>query len=114
MAFSELELAQIDKIVGGLCRQRTRPELRNKLSLEYQVKRHDVTLIERRPHWDGSAGITEHGIAKLKFTRSTGQWRLLWMRADLKWHAYKPQSSHPDLKDLVSEIDADPWGAFFG
>jgi len=67
MAFSEFELAQIDKTVGRLCRQRTRPELRSKLSLEYQIKGHDVTLIERRPHWDGSPGFTEHGMELTRF-----------------------------------------------
>jgi Protein of unknown function (DUF3024) len=114
VAFSEIEVAKIDKAVGGLCRRRTPPELKSKLSLEYRIKGHDVTIFERRPHWDGTPGFTEGGVAKLKFTRSTGKWRLLWQRADLKWHAYETRSSSGDLSQLVSEVDADPWGCFFG
>ena len=114
MAFTELELARIRRTVGGLCSRRTRPELKSQLSLEYRVTGHDVTIFERRPNWDGTPGFTENGVAKLKFTRRTGKWRLLSQRADLKWHAYKAQSARGELPELVSEIDADPWGCFFG
>lgn len=114
MAFTDLELARIEKAVGGLCKRRNRPHLKSQLSLEYRIKGHDVTVLERRPHWDGSPGHTEGGVAKLKFNRRTGRWRLLWQRADLKWHAYEPRSSRGDLSELVAEVEADPYGCFFG
>jgi hypothetical protein len=114
MAFTEIEVARIDKVVGGLCRRRTRHLSESKVSLEYRVQGHDVTILERRPHWDGTPGFTEAGVARLKFTRSTGKWRLLWQRADLKWHAYEARSSSGALSALVAEIDGDPWGCFFG
>jgi len=114
MAFTELELAHIEKTVGGLCRRRTRPEAKSKLSIEYSVKSHDVTVFERRPRWDGHPGHTESGVAKLKFNRATGRWRLLWQRADMKWHAYKARSVRGELSKLVAEIDEDPYGCFFG
>ena len=77
VAFTEIERARIDKAVGGLCKRRTRPETKSTLSIEYRVKGHDVLIFERRPRWDGTPGFTESGVAKLKFTRSTGKWRLL-------------------------------------
>ena len=114
MAFTELERARIDKAVGGLCRRRTPPKAKIDVSMEYKITGHDVTLFERRPCWDCTPGYTEEGVAKLKFTRSTGKWRLLWQRADLKWHAYEPRSSRGDLSQLVAEIGKDPFGCFFG
>ncbi len=114
MAFTEIELARIKKAVGGLCDRRNRPDLKSELSLEYRVKGHDVIVFERRPKWDGSLGHMETDVAKLKFARSSGAWRLLWMRADLKWHAYKPTTPSTNLLALVAEIDADPYGCFFG
>jgi hypothetical protein len=36
------------------------------------------------------------------------------MRADLKWHGYKPLPVSFDLEELVREIDEDPNGCFFG
>jgi hypothetical protein len=53
-------------------------------------------------------------VAKLKFIRSAGKWRLYWMRADLKWHEYPGLSSSHRLEDLVQEIDDDPLACFFG
>jgi hypothetical protein len=114
MSFSEIELARVDKVVGGLCRKRNRPELRDQLSLEYRVSRQDVVVFERRPRWDGRRGHTEHPVAKVKFIRKQGEWRLFWMRADLKWHAYPPLARSGQLERLVAEIDRDPHACFFG
>ncbi len=114
MAFSEIELGRIKKLVGGLCERRTRPDLREQLRLEYRVKSHDVTVFERRPNWDGSPGHTEINVAKLKFIRRAGEWRLLWQRADMRWHGYDPVAQGRSLSRLVDEIDEDPYGCFFG
>lgn len=114
MAFTKAELATIDETVGALCRRRTSPRFKDQFSIEYRVQRHDVTIVERRPHWDGRPGFAESGVAKFKFTRGTEQWRLLWMRADLKWNAYKVEGNKSRLAQLVAEVDRDPWGCFFG
>jgi len=37
-------------------------------------------------------------FAKLRCVRTTGLWTLYWMRADPKWHAYRPASPAPDLE----------------
>ncbi len=114
MAFSEIELKRIERAVGGLCKRRNRPEFKHQLSLEYRVERHNVVVFERRPRWDKKPGVTETPVAKFAFTRTNGQWRLFWMRGNLKWHAYKTKSVNGDLVQLVSEVDEDAWGCFFG
>jgi hypothetical protein len=38
MAFNELDLKRIDKVVGVFCRRRTRPEWADELHLDYRVK----------------------------------------------------------------------------
>jgi hypothetical protein len=93
MAFTKRELGHIEETVGALCHRRTSPRFKNQLSIEYRVKRHDVTIVERRPHWTGKPGFTERECAKFKFARATEQRRLRWMRADLKWHAYKVEGN---------------------
>jgi hypothetical protein len=114
MAFVEIELARIDKAVGGLCTGRNRPDLQQLLSLQYRISGHDVVVYERRPHYDGRPGHTEGGVAKFKFIRRRGEWYLFWMRADLKWHRYVPLPSDVDLGRLVAEVDKDAHGCFFG
>jgi hypothetical protein len=36
------------------------------------------------------------------------------MRQDLKWHCYVPQPPSVDLGALVTVVEADEYGAFFG
>lgn len=113
MAFSELERKRIEQVVGTFCRRRSPGHLKDKLRLEYSVKGHDVVIVERRPRWDNQSEWTESPVAKLKFIRSVGKWRLYWMRADMKWHEYPGLSSSSCLDELVQEIDADPLACFF-
>jgi len=114
MEFSEIELKKIDQMVGGMCRRRNRPEFKDELSLEYVVDRHDVVVFERRPRYGALVGVTDSPVARLKFVRATGEWRLFWMLRDLKWHGYEPLPSSDRLEELVAEIDDDPHCCFFG
>jgi hypothetical protein len=114
MAFSDVELKLIDKVVGGLCRQRNLPEFKDELSLEFKVEGHDVVLFERRPRWGARVGVTDSPIAKLTFVRTKNAWRLFWRRQDLEWHGYKPLPGKKRLEALVAEVDRDPYGCFFG
>jgi len=114
VAFSEIELRRIEQDVGGLCKRRSPTHLKDELSLQYRIKGHDVEVFERRPAWGRRGGQAETPVAKLKFVRTTGEWRLYWMRRDLKWHRYETTLSRGDLPRLVKEIDEDPHGCFFG
>jgi len=112
--FSELELKRIDRTVGDLCRRRSPAELREQVRIEYRVSGHEVLIYETRPAFREPSRWTEHGISKLRFVRTAGEWRLLWQRASLKWQSYEPLASSRDLAELVAEIDSDPHACFFG
>jgi hypothetical protein len=114
MAFTELDLARVDQLVGAFCRKKCPPALRDEVRLEYRVTGHDVLVYETRPAFRDPSSWTEHGIAKLKFIRTAGEWRLFWQRASLKWQSYEPLPSSRNLKDLLAEIERDPYGCFFG
>lgn len=114
MAFNEFELKRIERSVGQLCLRRSPAHLTQQLRLEYQVKGHEVLIVERRPRWDNPEEWGESAIAKLKFIRTVKQWQLYWQRANLKWYGYELCFSSPDLGDLAREIDTDPHGCFFG
>jgi predicted transcriptional regulator with HTH domain len=53
-------------------------------------------------------------VAKFKYVRKEGVWKLYWMRRDLKWHLYEMPPRAKTLEVLVREVDSDPHGAFFG
>jgi len=115
MAFNEIELRRIDKHVGGLCRGMTRPELRHELEFVYKVSGHSVSIYEVRPAWRDPARKIKMGVARFRYIRARDEWRLYWMRKDLKWHRYDTgKAAARELKDLVRIVAEDPCGAFFG
>ena len=114
MAFSEIELKRIERTVGVLCERRSPPDFRDELSVGYKVSGHDIVIFEHRPRYGKRVGVTDSPVAKIKFVRKAGEWRLLWRRADLKWHSYKPLPSSKEIERLVKEVDEDPYGCFFG
>jgi hypothetical protein len=114
LAFSEIELKRIEGVVAPFCDRRSPAHARHQVRTEYRVKGHDVLIVEVRVVWDEPSRWMDHGIAKLRFNRNAGDWRLFWQRVSLKWESYKPLASSRDLAVLVGEIDRDPHGCFFG
>jgi len=114
VAFNELDRKRIERVVGGFCRQRTRPEVADELRLVYEIDGQSVVISEERPYWRDSSERMHSPVAKLRFVRTTGLWTLYWMRADLRWHAYEPAAPTADLAALVEVVDRDEHRAFFG
>ena len=116
MAFVDLELRQIEKTVGSMCRRRSPPQFKDRLQINYEVNGHSVLVYETRPPRDGPGEWTRLGVAKFTYVRSRREWKLYWMRRDFKWHAYDPETKTEtnDLKGLVRVVDEDQYGAFFG
>ena len=115
MAFSEIELKRIDKSVGGLCRERSPAGRPDQYRIGYEVEGNSIVVFEERPRYDKPDELTKAEIAKFKLIRSKQEWKLYWMRRDLKWHAYDPEvSTSKALEPLVEVVAQDKWGAFFG
>ena len=114
MAFTEIELKLIENTVGRMCERRSPPHQRDQIRTIYKVVNHSVKVYEQRPRWRHPEEWTNMGIAKFVYLRTTKKWRLYWMRQDSKWHSYEPLSESTAIETLVSEVDEDPYGTFFG
>ena len=116
MPFSEIELRYIEDTVGKMCGRRSPPLLRDELRIIYEVERLDVVVYEERPNWRDPKKWSRMGVAKFKYSRKDGKWKLFWMRSDSKWHRYEMgmPGGAKRLEELVKEVDNDPYGAFFG
>lgn len=114
MPFSEIELKKIDNLVGGLCRKHSPALHKNELRMEYAVDGFDVTIFECRPRWDQPEVWLQIPTAKIKFTRSTGEWELYWHKSNGKWMNCDSLAPTKDLLVLVNQIDLDPHRIFFG
>ena len=114
MAFNELELKRIDKLIGEYFRNRVPPEHRDKLRYKIRIEGHNVLLFEVRPRWDNPDEWLVLDFAKLRFIRSQNIWRLYWKRASGKWELYEPKGEEKNLKILVDAVKQDQFGCFFG
>jgi hypothetical protein len=115
MPFTEIELRYIENTVGKMCKRRARLHLPNKYRIVFEVKRLDV-IVHEETYWQDSTGRSSLSVAKFKYNRRNNTWKLYWMMRDGKWHLY--DVGMPDgterLELLVREVEADPYGAFFG
>ena len=114
MGFSEFEKKRIEKIVGAFCSRRVSERARNQLKNGFRIEGQNIFLYESRPRWDDPSEWVDRDFAKITFVKSRGIWKLYWMRASGKWMLYEPNKESRDLSHLISTIDEDRHGCFFG
>ena len=114
MSFSEIELKHISDTVGKMCERRSPVQFRDKLRTIFEVKGHNVTVYEERPHWKNPQRWLSLPVVKFKYVRTDNVWKLYWMRSDMQWHFYEMSRDTKTLEELVKEVDSDTYGEFFG
>lgn len=116
MALSEFEYKRAEKLVGAFVERRRPPApTRAELDFSFRIEGQSVVLFEIQSRWRGEPGETmEHPCAKATYIKSRGVWRIYWMRADLKWHAYLPCPETRDLEGFLQLVDEDAHRCFFG
>lgn len=114
MNASTLDRIKISKTVRAFLEARRPPvELRNKLDFGFRYHRQCVELIEIRPKLGGKPGKTEHSFAKATYVKTTGIWKIYWMRGNLKWHPYEPATAR-SLEGFLKLVNEDKNHCFFG
>lgn len=114
MSASTLGRAQVARTVRAFLDSRRPPqEMRSKLDYGFRYHRQSVELFEVRPKWGGQPGKTESAFAKATFVKTTGVWKIYWMRSNLKWHPYEPATVR-SLKGFLKLVNEDKHGCFFG
>jgi len=114
MAFNDLELKIIDKVICEPFRNRVPKEHRDKLRYEVQIEGHDIIISEVRPLFSKPDEWIPVDFAKLKYIRTQKLWKLYWKRASGKWEFYAPKEKAKNLKTLANAIEEDQYGCFFG
>ena len=115
MAISEFEVKRIEKLVGNFVESRRPPaHIRERVDLSFIVNGQSVVIFEVRPQRNDPQNKIEEPVAKFTFIKSTKEWKLYWMRADLKWHSYKPFPVSKSLEAIIESIEQDAYGCFWG
>ncbi len=98
------------------CAARVPERARHQVRLECDEAPQHLTIIERRAPWPEDSGTewTRVPIARLRYTSATTSWSLYWRDRNLRFHAYDRAAPSPTVEELLSEIDRDPTGIFWG
>ena len=115
MALYEIEVEHIENAMDDfLGRIRPPANVRSQLDFTYRLEGQSIKIFEVRPQWMNPEKKTEISFAKVTFVKNQGIWEAYWRRDDGKWHRYDPNAKVKTLKDILSIIENDEYGCFFG
>lgn len=98
--------------LAAWCEARVPEHIRPQLRYEFGIRAHMATISEARPMWDASVGEIASPCAQIRY--EDGRYRLYCRDRNRRWHVYTPVEPSDDLDVLLSALDEDPTGIFFG
>ena len=114
MALTEIQKAQVDKLLAAYGEKRVPASVRSKVRVGHRIDGNAVILYEERPAFRPPHAWQEMVVAKFMYVGTRRQWRLYCQHRDLKWHAYQALPVSRSFARLLEEVDADPTGIFWG
>lgn len=108
------DLSIINALEEFLKRRRPPEDIRAKLDIGYKIDHLSIIIHEIRPDWKDPQIIRESPAAKATFVISKNQWKVYWMRADLKWHAYPPKPVVKSIQAFLKLVEEDTHACFWG
>jgi hypothetical protein len=106
LALSELQKAQVHRLLTAYCAKRVPPAVRSKVRVGYRMEGSAVILYEERPAFLPPHGWQEMAVAKFIYVGTQQKWRLYCKHRDLRWHSYQALSAASRFTDLLDEVDA--------
>jgi hypothetical protein len=102
--------------IRAWCRARVPDAVRDRARIECEVAGRDVTIVERHPPRSPEAGPdwTRSPVARLRYLKSRGVWRLYWIGGDESWQEYPDLPFSHSVDELLDEIERDPTALFWG
>lgn len=112
MPLPDLDVARVHR----WCEARVPVHALHQVRVECEVSARHMTILERRAPWreDYEPDWTSFPIARLRYTATTNTWILYWRDRSLKFHRYDLLEPTPHIEDLLTEIDRNVSGIFWG
>ena len=115
MAIDTLHTLEIiEAMENFLTRQRPPEHIRSEVDVDYRIEDQSIIIFEVRPQWNDPETIREYPFAKATFVKAKGNWKVFWMKSDLKWHSYSPQPNVANVKAFAQLVEDDEYGCFRG
>lgn len=110
--FNTIDIIEI--MENAIEKMRPPEDIRDKLDLGYRIENQSVIVFEIRPRFDEPSIKKELDCAKATFVKSSNNWKIYWMRGNLKWDIYGPEPEAKDLKVFMKIVKEDKHFCFFG
>jgi hypothetical protein len=115
MSLSSLQVVDIIEVMENFMEKKRLPETsRPKVDIKYEIDDQSVVIYELRRPSDKPGEMSEHGVAKATFVKSSNEWKVFCLESDLKWHAYQPHPRVKSLNEFVGLVQQDSHGCFWG
>lgn len=115
MAIDILQTVEIIEVMENFLSRKRPPEhIRNQLDIGYKIEDQSIIVFEIRPQWNNKEIILEHPFAKTTFVKAKNNWKVFWMRSNLKWDSYSPKPTVANLLAFTKLVEEDKHHCFFG
>ena len=87
------------------------------MRVECDRRGNSITIVERRPPWKPELVGSDWSslkVAQLRYERKTARWSLFYRDRNERWLPYEGIGSITSVDPLLTEVDADPTGIFWG
>jgi DUF3024 family protein len=110
----EPQRTRIAELLTDYCEATVPQHVRDKVRLSFRMEGNVIDLFELRPAFQAPRKWQEEGVARFRYVQSRGVWRLYCEFSDLRWHEYEPFFEARTFDELLTEVDRDPTGIFWG
>ncbi len=110
MALPEIEQQRVDRLLGQLCDERTKPD---QVKLQFDTRGSRVTLTESRPLFIDPGVWNEIKIAQFEYSSESLSWTLYWYDRKNRRQPYPTGRNRNTLEKLMLEVNSDPTGIFW-
>lgn len=102
--------------VRHYCANKIPPEYRTEVRVEFDVRGKHLTVYECRPPWNADFGPawSRQPVAQLRYNPADHRWTLYCADRNGRWHHYPNSKPTRQIDELLTEVDADPTGIFWG
>ncbi|MFI5042764.1 MAG: DUF3024 domain-containing protein [Acidimicrobiales bacterium] len=120
MAYGSSVLPEIDVVRvrrwAGARNERLPERARGQIRYELDVADRFVTLVECRPPWRPEYGPdwTRLPIVRFHYTSARREWATFWQDRNSKFHRFQPIPPSRQIDVLLTAVDEDRSGIFWG
>ena len=114
MALPEHTREVVARRLARYCEERIPPHVRHQVRLGYRFRGHTVTLYEERAAFQQPDQWVEIVVAQFRMNKEMFEWSLYWANRNSKWLPHEEFTPTCDFEAALSEVDANPYGMFWG